>query len=99
METLSLHFDADRNVPGRSHVGVVASGDLEVLMEPCEGSRSSVVIRTSIDGFEPAWRNVLGRFFQRFGGRVAIEINDAGASPGTALLRLEQAAELAERTT
>jgi malonate decarboxylase delta subunit len=40
---------------------------------------------------------VLDRFFSRFDGAVRIHINDAGATPGSVMLRLEQAAEMIER--
>jgi malonate decarboxylase delta subunit len=50
-------------------------------------------VNTSVDGFEATWKNVLDRFFARFQGAVSIEINDFGATPGTVMLRLAQAAE------
>jgi malonate decarboxylase delta subunit len=76
-------------------VGVVGSGDLEVLLEPSPDALAHVVVNTSVDGFEATWKNVLDRFFARFRGAVSIEINDFGATPGTVMLRLEQAAEAA----
>lgn len=77
----------------RVHVGVVASGDLEVLLEPSAQSESKVTINTSVAGFGPVWKTVLDRFFSHFNGPVAVEINDFGATPGLVTLRLEQAAE------
>jgi malonate decarboxylase delta subunit len=74
-------------------VGVVGSGDLEVLLEPSPDGRAHVLVRTSVTGFQPVWRNVLERFFARFEGAAKIEINDFGATPGTVMLRLRQAAE------
>jgi len=97
METLNLSYVATDPITGRSHVGVVASGDLEVLMEPSPDGRAHVTIRTSIDGFARVWTTVLDRFFERFDGLVCIEINDFGASPGTVMLRLQQAAEAVVR--
>jgi malonate decarboxylase delta subunit len=52
-----------------------------------------VLINTSVAGFDVVWKLVLDRFFNRFEGAAHIEINDFGATPGTVMLRLEQAAE------
>lgn len=93
METLKYEYPASEPVSRRVHVGVVGSGDLEVLMEPLDGERAQVVVNTSVDGFGTIWKTVVDRFFTRFHCRVAIEINDFGATPGVVLLRLEQAAE------
>jgi malonate decarboxylase delta subunit len=93
MEKIELDYPALEPVTRRSHVGVVGSGDLEVLLEPSPDARAHVRINTSVDGFGAAWRNVLDRFFARYQGAASIEINDFGATPGTVMLRLEQAAE------
>jgi malonate decarboxylase delta subunit len=93
MERIELGYSASERVPRRAHVGVVGSGDLEVLLEPSADSRAHVLVNTSVDGFGAAWRNVLDRFFARYQGAASIEINDFGATPGTVMLRLEQAAE------
>jgi malonate decarboxylase delta subunit len=93
MEKLTFSYPARTMVTSRVHVGVVASGDLEVLLEPSDTRESHVTVTTSVDGFGPVWGNVLSRFFSRFEGAVALEINDFGATPGLVMLRLEQAAE------
>jgi malonate decarboxylase delta subunit len=93
METLKYNYPASRPAPRRVHVGVVGSGDMEVLMEPLEGGQARIVINTSVDGFGTVWENVIERFFTRFDTSVSVEINDFGATPGVVLLRLEQAAE------
>ncbi len=93
METLNFDFPASRPVSRRVHVGVVGSGDLEILLEPLEDERALVVVRTSADGFGEVWRNVLDRFFSRNDVAASIEINDQGATPGTVSLRLAQAVE------
>jgi malonate decarboxylase acyl carrier protein len=93
MEKIELDYPARRTVPCRVHVGVVGSGDLEVLLEPSPDLRAHVLVNTSVDGFGTVWKSVLDRFFQRFDGAASIVINDFGASPGTVMLRLEQAAE------
>ena len=93
MEEIHLDYLASHPVLYRAHVGVVASGDLEVLLEPSPDTEAHVVVITSVDGFSTIWKCVLDRFFARFHGAVSIEINDFGATPGTVMLRLEQAAE------
>jgi malonate decarboxylase delta subunit len=97
MEQIELTYPASRNVNKKAHVGVVGSGDLEVLLEPAEGEVARVFIRTSVDGFRDTWKAVLDRFFARYDGAVRIQINDAGATPGIVYLRLEQAVEVSER--
>ncbi|WP_428029983.1 malonate decarboxylase subunit delta [Ancylobacter sp.] len=91
METLQLNFPGTRPIARRAHVGVVASGDLEVLLSPAE--TTTVTIRTSVDGFGPIWRATLERFFARHPVAMRVEINDAGATPGVVTLRLAQALE------
>jgi malonate decarboxylase delta subunit len=93
MEKLTFTYPANTTVATRVHVGVVASGDLEVLLEPSGQAQSSVTVTTSVDGFGAVWKSVLDRFFGHFKGAVALEINDFGATPGLVMLRLEQAAE------
>ncbi|HST66718.1 MAG TPA: malonate decarboxylase acyl carrier protein, partial [Mycobacteriales bacterium] len=96
MQTLQLRFPADRAAGRRAHVGVVASGDLEVLFEPGPGAHAEVRVRTSVDGFDETWHDVLERFFARTPLRGRWELNDYGATPGVVALRLRQAAEAAE---
>jgi malonate decarboxylase delta subunit len=93
METITYDYPAARQVDRRVHIGVVGSGDLEILIEPATGDTAHVLINTSVDGFGTVWKSVLDRFFTRFDACVSIEINDFGATPGVVLLRLEQAAE------
>jgi len=98
METLEFKFSAKKKgtAKKRAHVGVVGSGDLEVLLEPLDTADAQVRIRTSVPGFSQQWQAVLDRFFMKYDGAVAIEINDAGATPGVVALRLAQAAEASE---
>jgi len=97
METIELKYPAKRRIPRRSHVGVVGSGDLEVLLEPALGENACVRVRTSVEGFQPTWRAVIDRFFSVYDGIVNIQINDAGAVPGVVALRLAQAVEASEQ--
>ena len=93
MEVLTFDYEATSPVTQRSHVGVVGSGDLEVLIEPSPDQAAHVRVRTSVSGYAAVWKTVLDRFFAHFGGAARIEINDFGATPGMVMLRLEQAAE------
>ena len=93
-ETFTVKFPATAAVVRRAHVGVVASGDMEVLLEPMQDGAEIRVV-TMVSGYRKIWETVLGRFFERYPYRVAIEINDHGATPGLVWLRLEQGLELA----
>jgi malonate decarboxylase delta subunit len=93
METLNFEFEAKGQLTRRAHVGVVGSGDLEVLIEPSSKPIAQVRVRTSVNGYSQVWKAVLDRFFSRFERAANVEINDFGATPGTVTLRLEQAAE------
>jgi malonate decarboxylase delta subunit len=94
METFEYDYPAaNRSVSGRSHAGVAGSGDMELLLQPAEKLQAHVLIRTSVNGFGETWKAVMDRFFSKYDGAVRIEINDAGATPGTVMLRLEQAVE------
>ncbi|MBD5657309.1 MAG: malonate decarboxylase acyl carrier protein [Candidatus Eremiobacteraeota bacterium] len=79
----------------RAHVGVVGSGNLEILCEPPSAARARVRIRTTVDGFERIWTLTVERFLRSHDIAADIEINDFGATPATVTLRLEQALEIA----
>ncbi|WP_133645130.1 malonate decarboxylase subunit delta [Paraburkholderia flava] len=96
MEHLTFDYPAQRAVTTRAHVGVVGSGDLEVLLSPADAMRAQVIVRTSVDGYGHIWKSVLDRFFTRYDGAAQIEINDFGATPGVVALRLAEAIEAAE---
>jgi malonate decarboxylase delta subunit len=93
METLKFSYEANGTLTRRAHVGVVGSGDLEVLIEPSDQPITRFRVRTSVDGYADVWKAVLDRFFAGFEYAANVEINDFGATPGTVTLRLEQAAE------
>ena len=93
MEALQFEYPASQPIKQRAHVGVVGSGDLEVLFEPSPDQKAHVKIITSVDGFSKTWKLVLDRFFSRYPYAAAIEIHDFGATPGAVALRLEQAVE------
>lgn len=93
MNNLNFHYAASDPIRHRAHVGVVSSGDLEVLLEPSPSPHQALVtVCTSVDGYNEIWKAVLDRFFFRYKGAVSIYINDFGATPGMVLFRLEQAA-------
>jgi malonate decarboxylase delta subunit len=93
IEQLEFLYPAHEKIGSRAHVGVVASGNCEILVEPAEDGRASVVVRTSVRGYGETWRAVLSRFFERHPVAARIEIDDFGATPAVVALRLEQALE------
>jgi len=74
-------------------VGVVGSGNLEVLLEPAAGSAEcSVHVETSARGFGAIWSAVVEDFHSRHQlAGVRVSINDMGATPAVVSLRLDQA--------
>jgi malonate decarboxylase delta subunit len=98
MERFEFDYpSAKRRVTKKAHIGVVGSGDMEVLMQPAESGIAHVSVLTSVNGFGSSWKAVLDRFFAKYDGAVRIHINDAGATPGSVMLRLEQAVEVIEQ--
>lgn len=95
LEKFTFTFSATNKIDQFAHVGVVGSGDLEVLMEPSDELQTEVVIRTGITGFETTWESVIQRFFVQHDIAARVKINDFGATPGVVKLRLEQALEVA----
>ncbi|OMP68295.1 malonate decarboxylase subunit delta [Domibacillus epiphyticus] len=94
MEKITYTFPATKNIDHRAHVGVVGSGDLEVMMEPSDGSQTEVTIRTGITGFKNTWEAVIQRFFSQHDVAAKVRINDFGATPGVVAIRLAQALEV-----
>lgn len=96
METLHFSFKGHQ-VPSRFApvlVGVVGSGNLEVMIEPAPASGGcAVAITTSARGFGAIWEAVVRDFHERHDlADVAVSINDMGATPAVVSLRLDQAA-------
>jgi len=73
-------------------VGVVASGNLEVLVERVLPERDCEVdIATAAHGFGAVWSAVVADFVERYSpGGLRLSINDGGARPDTVALRLAQ---------
>jgi malonate decarboxylase delta subunit len=96
MRTLTYRFPATRTARSRTHVGVVASGDLEVLLDDAsDDDVADIRVRTSVDGFDTVWHATLERFFTHTPLAGRWELNDFGATPAVVTLRLRQAAEAA----
>lgn len=94
MEQLHYEFAAGQPAAGRALAGVVSSGDLEVLLEPGTGSRTTVLVQTSVNGFGQVWQALLNRVFcSAVLPAARIEIHDSGATPGVVRMRIEQAFE------
>jgi malonate decarboxylase delta subunit len=94
METLHFAFDGGRALPpfAPALVGVVASGNLEVLVESAAGTGCRIDIDTSARGFGAIWEAVLRDFHDRHGiAGIAVSIHDMGATPAVVSLRLDQA--------
>jgi malonate decarboxylase delta subunit len=73
-------------------VGVVGSGNLEVLVEPQASGKCSVEIETSARGFGRIWEAVLRDFHERHSlAGLRLSIHDMGATPAVVGLRLDQA--------
>jgi malonate decarboxylase delta subunit len=99
MQTLNYRFPGQQAASRAVHIGVVASGDLEILLEPPAAgdppNSVAVCVRTSVNGFDTVWHDVLERFFTRTPLAGRWELNDFGATPGVVNLRLRQASEAA----
>ena len=99
METIVLEFPAGPPALGRAIAGVVASGDLEVLLETHDAHRTVVNVTTSADGMRRVWEAVLARIFGDGSLPAArLEINDFGATPGVVQMRIGQVFEELTRT-
>jgi malonate decarboxylase delta subunit len=97
VQTLTYDFPAGQVPRSAVHGGVVASGDLEILLEPAapDTDHAAVRVRTSVDGFDTVWHETLQRFFAHTPVAGRWELNDFGATPAVVTLRLRQAAEAA----
>ena len=102
IETLDFQYDGRHPVAPFAPVlvGVVGSGNLEVLLEPAAPPQCRVQVQTSARGFGPIWSAVLADFHARHGlAGVQVSIHDMGATPAVVSLRLDQAvAELPTST-
>lgn len=98
MEHLFFEFQgsADRQIDRPAIlVGVVSSGNLEILVEPADfNGRSQISVSTNARGFSGIWQAVLNDFSSRYDlANLRISVNDGGATPAVVSLRLDQAME------
>jgi malonate decarboxylase delta subunit len=101
MEDLRFHHDVRQRAGGEmtmAIIGVVASGNLEVLAERVLPDTECLVeIKTAAAGFGEVWTAVVADFAERYSpGGLKLSINDGGAHPDTVALRLAQAVRLIE---
>jgi malonate decarboxylase delta subunit len=101
MQTLRFTHTAKRRLPGKKDkaiIGVVASGNLEVLLERVlREAACEVDIATPLSGYDETWQAVVAEFVERSSpGGLRISINDGGARPDTVYLRLMQGCALME---
>jgi malonate decarboxylase delta subunit len=99
MEDLSFHHQARGRADGTRQmaiIGVVASGNLEVLAERVlPETECRLEIKTAAEGFGEVWDAVVADFVERYSpGGLKFSINDGGARPDTVSLRLAQAVRL-----
>ena len=96
-----MEFMKFKSTSGTNHydvpsviVGVVASGNLEVLIEKSDEEVCICEVVTSEEGFENIWKVVMEDFFSKHQLiNAKVFINDSGASPSVVSLRLDQAVE------
>src|ERR1700680_1247929 len=101
MQTLRFGHTAKRRLPGKKDIaiiGVVASGNLEVLLERVlPEAACEVDIATPLSGYDETWKAVVAEFVDLSSpGGLRISINDGGARPDTVYLRLMQGSALME---
>jgi malonate decarboxylase delta subunit len=101
MEDLSFQHSVRERAGGTRRIaisGVVASGNLEVLVERVlPDTECRLEIKTAAVGFGEVWSAVVADFVERYSpGGLKISVNDGGARPDTVSLRLAQAVRLIE---
>lgn len=94
MEQLQFEYPAGAPARQRVLVGVVGSGDLEVVIEPGDAGKTSIHVTTSVDGYGRVWDAQLTRVFSAEPrAAMRIRIHDFGATPGVVGMRLAEAFE------
>ena len=89
-----------KSLSSHALVGVVSSGNLEVLLEAAElEGNMMIIVKTAATGFKPIWEAVLKDFSERHPlSNVKITLHDTGATPAVVSLRLDQVVEEFEKT-
>lgn len=94
MEQLQFEYPAGAPANQRVLVGVVGSGDLEVMVEPGTAGTTRIHVTTSVDGYGKVWDAQLARVFSAEPrAAMRIRIHDFGATPGVVGMRLAEAFE------
>ena len=99
MESLELKIPAGQPIKdAQVQMGVVASGDMEVLYDGVSDKRDlTVKITSSVDNSAARWSAIFERLSVMQGLPAGIMvIHDFGATPGVARIRIEQAIEAAK---
>ncbi len=96
MEICQFSYSVNQTVKPKVQVqvGVVASGDLEVLLVSDESKELKVSVISSADNSKARWDALFKRLVAQddfFGAQMTI--HDFGATPGVARLRIEQSLE------
>lgn len=95
METYRFRFEKGNKGAHKAQlVGVVSSGNLEVLIEPFKlNGACEIEVKTPVGSFEEIWTKVMEDFHSRWQlTDTRLFINDMGATPAVVSLRLDQAA-------
>ncbi len=95
LEKLRFSFNGTQSVSPFTPavVGVVGSGNLEVMIESVPGDQCTIEIETSARGFDAVWKAVCEDFHAQHDLKgIRLSINDMGATPAVVSLRLQQAA-------
>ncbi|GAA4017542.1 malonate decarboxylase acyl carrier protein [Actimicrobium antarcticum] len=97
MENLHYRFEGGHSRGSRQGllVGVVSSGNLEVLIEAASlNGACEIAVQTAARGFGTIWQAVMQDFHARWQlADIRISINDMGATPAVVSLRMDQAVE------
>ncbi|MGO4332853.1 malonate decarboxylase subunit delta [Cupriavidus sp. 2TAF22] len=94
MEQLKFEYPAGAPASRNVLVGVVGSGDLEVMVEPGTTGTTVIDVTTSVDGYGKVWGAQLARVFSAEPrAAMRVRIHDFGATPGVVGMRLAEAFE------
>ncbi len=95
METLKFEYSATHSVSEKTIVGVVGSGDLEILINPnTMQDKLEISVSSSSNKTSEQWQIIFDRILgTRALPAVCMEINDFAATPGVIRVRMEQALE------
>ena len=96
MEQIEIKLNSAAAVTGKCGitVGVVNSGNLEILITPNSGAEAQFNILTTVPGYSKIWQSVIEDFAAKYAvGGLIFSMHDSGATPAIVSLRLRQAFE------